>query len=293
MTSDWIAHGILDSIVDSFFPFLQGLEREVMAIEDIVFSSASSTYASESTHRMEKRKTRPKDAEKTDSQDWVFELSEKNVASLETSPTHLSLPWPPFIAKWKLDIPKGWKVASPTKAAPSPTASTLHRMARARRLVTSLSRLLAAKSEVVAQLRKRLMTSGSTAGGDGAEVAIYLGDVQDHIVTLENALGHYERMLSQSHPLYISQVRTTIAILKSGTDKALIFLSAVSIAVLCIQTLIGVCSMNMHIIRNGLHGVRYNAFGVVIALSLVILGSYLYLVFHWWRRAKRRSSAAL
>jgi hypothetical protein len=46
-------------------------------------------------------------------------------------------------------------------------------------------------------------------------------------------------MLSQSHPLYISHIRATVAITKGGSDKALIFLSAVSIGVLCIQTLIG------------------------------------------------------
>lgn len=130
---------------------MQGLEREVMAIEDIVFSGASTTYASDSANAgfsVEDRGSSPKDAEKTRSQDWPAELSEKNVASLKPSLTHFSLPWPPFIAKWKIDIPKRWKTSSPTKPGPSSTASTLHRMTRARRLVTSLSRLLAAKSEV-------------------------------------------------------------------------------------------------------------------------------------------------
>lgn len=37
MSSDWIAHGILDSIVDSFFPLLKEIEKEVTAIDDLVF----------------------------------------------------------------------------------------------------------------------------------------------------------------------------------------------------------------------------------------------------------------
>jgi len=170
-------------------------------------------------------------------------------------------------------------------------------MARARRLVTSLSRLLASKSEVVAQLRKRLLTSSQSGSSTGdverAEVAMYLGDVQDHILALENALSHYERMLSQSHPLYISHIRATVAITKGGSDKALIFLSAVSIGVLCIQTLIGLCSINVNVPHNTLDGRRFNAFGIVIALAILILVSYLKLVLHWWRSAKRRTSAAL
>ncbi|KAJ7487560.1 hypothetical protein B0H11DRAFT_1099387 [Mycena galericulata] len=301
MTSDWIAHGILDSIVDSFFPFLQGLEREVMSIEDIVFSGASSSRTSDAAKaaqaqpNAEKRTPDPKDVEKSVS---AVELSEKNLASLNASSRHVSLPWPSFIAKWKIDIPIRWRATSLAKPGPSRNSSPLHRMARARRLVTSLSRLLAAKSEVVAQLRKRLMTSAtsagsSTAGGEGAEVAMYLGDVQDHILTLEHALGHYERMLSQSHPLYISHVRTTVFTTKSGSDKAVVVLSTLSIAVLCIQTLIGVCSVNVTIPHNTLDGGRFNAFAIVLALSILILVAFLKLVLHWWRSAKRITSVAL
>ena len=34
---EWIEHGILDSIVDSFFPFLEDIEQECLVIEDIAF----------------------------------------------------------------------------------------------------------------------------------------------------------------------------------------------------------------------------------------------------------------
>jgi magnesium transporter len=57
-------------------------------------------------------------------------------------------------------------------------------MARTRRLVTSLGRLLATKSEVVLQIRKRLLIAGrsrmgnETSKGDELDVAIYMGDVQ-------------------------------------------------------------------------------------------------------------------
>jgi len=157
--------------------------------------------------------------------------------------------------------------------------------------MTSLSRLLATKSEVVTQLRKRLLTtSNDTDDAERAEVAIHLGDVQDHILTLENSLSHYERMLSQSHPLYISHIRSTVAISKGGSDKALMFLSAVSIGVLCIQTLIGLFSINANIPHNDIDGNEFKVFGVVISLAIVILVSYLYLVLHWWRSAKRRRS---
>lgn len=63
--------------------------------------------------------------------------------------------------------------------------------------------------------------------------------VIDHILTLQHSLNHYERMLSESHPTYLAQLRTTFATTKAGTDKSLIYLTTVSIAVLCVQTILG------------------------------------------------------
>lgn len=59
---------------------------------------------------------------------------------------------------------------------------TVHRMAKTRRLVTSLTRFLAAKSEVVAQIRKRMLKTGEAGLGNGTgddkDVWMYMGDVQ-------------------------------------------------------------------------------------------------------------------
>lgn len=69
----------------------------------------------------------------------------------------------------------------------------------------------------------------------------------DHILTLQQALAHYERMLSQSHPNYLSHLRLSVSKAKSGSDKALVTLTTVSLGVLCVQTLIG------EIFRSQLH----------------------------------------
>jgi len=61
----------------------------------------------------------------------------------------------------------------------------------------------------------------------------------DHILTLQHALAHYERMLSQSHPTYLSQLRVTVMTTKSGQDKAIMLLTIVSMAVLCNLAMIG------------------------------------------------------
>jgi len=189
---------------------------------------------------------------------------------------------------------KRWRrMSTGSEAPPSATTLTLRRMARARRLVTSLNRLLASKSEVITQIRKRLLKAGASGLGNGTkseelEVAIYMGDVQDHILTLQHSLNHYERMLSQSHPTYLSQLRTNFAATKSGTDKSLIYLTTVTIAVLCIQTVIGSFSMNIKVPHSN---TTHTVFGIVVCLAVFVLCMYLQVVRYWWNQAGKRQRA--
>lgn len=150
--------------------------------------------------------------------------------------------------------------------SPGATQLTLRRMVRTRKLVTGLGRLLGTKSDVVTQIRKRLTRSAQGEHtSEALEIAIYMGDVQgqclrnaeymsclttefiptDHILTLQNALAHYERMLSQSHPIYLAQLRSMFEKTKCRTDMNLLYLTIISIASMCLQPLIGMC-MNLY-----------------------------------------------
>lgn len=73
----------------------------------------------------------------------------------------------------------------------------------------------------------------------------------DHILTLQQSLAHYERMLSQSHPTYLMELRLSVSKAKAASDKSIVMLSIISIGVLSVQTLIGThLSMSM---RNLMH----------------------------------------
>lgn len=138
----------------------------------------------------------------------------------------------------------------------------------------------------------------------------------DHILTLQHSLAHYERMLSQSHPSYLSQLRLTAVKTKFAQDKAIMPLTIITIAVFCFQILIGmlvlfipgaihhllivllagVVSMNVNVPTNVKDpSGRYNGFGIVLTLVFLILGVYLWFVHRWWlqAKAKTRRSAVL
>ena len=83
----------------------------------------------------------------------------------------------------------------------------------------------------------------------------------DHILTLQHALAHYERMLSQSHPTYILQLRASIATTKSDTDKAIMMLSILSLGILFSQVLTGMFVFHFEVLyveKALIHRGRFN-----------------------------------
>lgn len=67
----------------------------------------------------------------------------------------------------------------------------LRRVGECRKKVMGLYRLLGNKADVIKGFAKRCNENWEVA--PRSEIGLYLGDIQDHIVTMNNNLGHYER----------------------------------------------------------------------------------------------------
>ncbi|KAJ3524611.1 hypothetical protein NMY22_g10923 [Coprinellus aureogranulatus] len=206
MSSDWIAHGIMDSVVDSFFPVLAEIEKEVMAIDNLVYfeddeddqfmefgnqeqgsSAASSTVKAESEIGVLSPKT--SNTEYQPYEKPALDTASSTEGSIRFVPPR---PTPRLVFRRARRyvgrvFSRLWKLLRRREAQESrinPRTMTLRRMAKTRKLVTLLSRLLASKADVVTQIRKRLMQAGEPSLGNGGtkgeemEVAIYMGDVQ-------------------------------------------------------------------------------------------------------------------
>merc|ERR1711881_2887 len=68
----------------------------------------------------------------------------------------------------------------------------------------SLYRLLGNKADVIKGFAKRCNEHWEVA--PRSEIGLYLGDIQDHIVTMTGNLSHYESLLSRAHSNYLAQM---------------------------------------------------------------------------------------
>ncbi|KIJ26123.1 hypothetical protein M422DRAFT_272816 [Sphaerobolus stellatus SS14] len=124
----------------------------------------------------------------------------------------------------------------------------------------------------------------------------------DHLQTLHQSLAHYERMLSHSHPAYLSQSKLSLAQARGGTDNALLLLTLVSVMVLAMQCVIGLFSINVGRIPTNRHKdkdkdkddppgfvSRYNVFYIIVAISILLGFGTVGLTRWWWLQAKKKN----
>ena len=200
---EWIAHGLMDSIVDSFFPYLDIIEREALDIDGLVFSAGEGTpvpkkdsFTAESEQTL--GRVSPELKEKITvavDEKGSLDVGKVTTKSIVVKPRFYSpTSFPLLVRRARRAIRETITSIPRFKAVDTQSSdyyhplTTVHRMARIRRLVTSLTRFLAVKSEVVAQVRKRLLAKGEWSLGTGTEddldVFVYMGDVQGEVVWL-------------------------------------------------------------------------------------------------------------
>lgn len=268
----------MDSIVDAFFPILKEIQKEVLLIEDFVSrlddnngdeedDSSFDPSASRTEVTVPKNATLVNQETKTEEKGNTHHYADSKSEEKKERKGSFNL------RKKAIELWKSIHPSKRTNSTMSRDVNRLRRMTITRRLVTTLGRLLSAKLEVIAQIRKRVDGQG--------EVAIYLGDVQDHIISLNQSLIHYERMLSHSHPAYLTHLRFSLSEAKGGLDKALMLLTMLSLLVLCSQLVATLGGMNVNLPRSE----DFQEFGIFLGIALLLSTCLLALSRYWYVRA--------
>lgn len=119
----------------------------------------------------------------------------------------------------------------------------LRQIGDCRKTVMSLMRLLGGKADVIKGFAKRCNESYTVT--PRGEIGLYLGDIQDHVVTMMSNLGHFEKMLSRSHSNYLAQLSVDNIAQGNRTNKVLSKITVLASILVPLNLVSGLFGMNV------------------------------------------------
>ncbi|KAK1808822.1 CorA metal ion transporter [Friedmanniomyces endolithicus] len=212
-SADWISYSIIDDVTDVYLPLVQAIETEVDDIDDCILGLHDDERVSQQSKITGKgSKTVPSGSEKESKQG--------------TSPGDMSA-----------------HKAEGDKTAAESGGDMLRRVGECRKKVMSLYRLLGNKADVIKGFAKRCNEHWHVA--PRSEIGLYLGDIQDHIVTMTGNLSHYENLLSRAHSNYLAQINIRMNERAELTADVLGKLTVLGTIVLPMNIVTGMWGMNV------------------------------------------------
>jgi magnesium transporter len=121
----------------------------------------------------------------------------------------------------------------------------LRRVGVCRKKVMGMYRLLSNKADVVKGFAKRCNEQWEVA--PKSEIGLYLGDIQDHIMTMTSSLTYYETLLSRAHSNYLAQINILMNERQEQTADVLGKLTVLGTIVVPLNIICGMWGMNVKV----------------------------------------------
>lgn len=146
----------------------------------------------------------------------------------------------------------------------------LPRIGELRKKVMTLMRLLGGKADVIRGFSKRCNEQYSvTPRGD---IGLYLGDIQDHIVTMVSNLSHFEKMLSRSHGNYLAQLNVSNIMLGNHVNNILSKVTLIASLLVPMNLICGLWGMNVPVPGKDSDGLGW-FFGIVGFIGFMLVST--------------------
>lgn len=154
---------------------------------------------------------------------------------------------------------------------PEDSTPLLKLIGASRKKVMSLMRLLGGKADVIKGFAKRCTQSYTVT--PRPEIGLYLGDIQDHVVTNMNNLGHFEKMLSRSHSNCLAQISMDAITQGNRTNKVLSKITLLATILVPLNLVCGLFGMNVPVPGGVQDGGLGWFFGILGGISFMVLCS--------------------
>ncbi|KAI8384221.1 uncharacterized protein BYT42DRAFT_561761 [Radiomyces spectabilis] len=131
----------------------------------------------------------------------------------------------------------------------SEQSDMLRRIGYCRKRMMGILRLLVSKPDVVKTIIKRgeLRSSDGSRSTITTDVVLYLGDVQDHLLTMLQSLNHYEKISSRSHSNYLAQISIEMTQTNNEINDVLSKLTALGSVLIPMNLVTGLWGMNVQV----------------------------------------------
>lgn len=149
---------------------------------------------------------------------------------------------------------------------------TLRQIGVVRKKVMSLLRLLGGKADVIKGFAKRCNESYNVT--PRGEIGLYLGDIQDHIVTMSSNLAHFETMLSRSHSNYLAQLSVDHIRTGNRANNVLAKITVLASILVPLNLICGLFGMNVEVPGRSVEGLQW-FFGILGLIVAIIVCSLL------------------
>lgn len=105
-----------------------------------------------------------------------------------------------------------------------------------------LMKLLGGKADVLRGFTKRCNSDWKVT--PRMDIGLYLGDVQDHVVTMMNNLGQFEKMLARAHSNYLAQLSMDNIVQSNHANRVLSKITLLATILVPLNLVCGLFGMN-------------------------------------------------
>ncbi|KAH8600877.1 hypothetical protein B0O99DRAFT_681737 [Bisporella sp. PMI_857] len=147
----------------------------------------------------------------------------------------------------------------------------LRKIGMARKNVMGLMKLLGGKADVLRGFTKRCNTNYKVT--PRMDIGLYLGDIQDHVVTMMTSLGHFEKMLARSHSNYLAQLSIDNITQGNRSNRVLSQITVLASILVPLNLICGIFGMNVKVPWNGVENLHafWGIISVIIAIPVVFI----------------------
>lgn len=147
----------------------------------------------------------------------------------------------------------------------------LRRIGMIRKNVMGLMKLLGGKADVLRGFTKRCNANYKVT--PRMDIGLYLGDIQDHVVTMMTSLAHFEKMLSRSHSNYLAQLSIDNITQGNHANKVLSKITLLASILVPLNLVCGMFGMNVAVPFRDVENLA-PFFGILGFLILIVVIFY-------------------